>query len=113
MYQRYESSRAAVEKIRTKESQDASKIVDIYGGSKLKIVAFYTTPAVASAGEKVLVCYSVANATEVSIEPKIESLKPAISRCVEAHPTHTTIYTLTAKDASSASETRSTEVRIR
>ena len=113
MYQRYESSQAAVERIRAKEAQDAQKAVERFGGSKLKIVAFYTTPPVASAGEKVLVCYSVANATEVQIEPEIEPVKPSISRCLETYPTHTTTYTLNAKDASGTTESQSAEVRVR
>ncbi len=93
MYQRYAVSREAEEKLKDNEARQAQRVVEYFGGSKLKILAFYGSPDTASAGEKVLVCYSVANATEVAIQPEIEPVKPSISRCLETHPARTTKVT--------------------
>lgn len=113
LYLRYSAGQEAVEKVREKEAAEARKTVDRFGGGSLKILAFYVSPVSVRAGEQVLVCYSVANATEVSISPEIEPIKPSISRCVEARPSKTTVYTLKARDASGAEVRQSTSVEVR
>lgn len=65
-------------------------------GSSLKILAFYASPPAIHAGDPVSLCFGVLNASSVHIEPGDMDLRPAISRCLEANPTETTTFTLTA-----------------
>jgi hypothetical protein len=66
-------------------------------GSELKILEFYAVPAELRPGEKARLCYGVLNATSVRMEPDIEKLYPALSRCFDIAPRTTTRYTLTAE----------------
>jgi hypothetical protein len=61
-----------------------------------KILMFYASPPAVARGERTLLCYGVANATAVRLEPAIEEIKPSFNRCLETKPVRTTTYTLTA-----------------
>jgi hypothetical protein len=117
LYSRYQSAREADQRVHDTQTQksasQAQTVIDEYGGGKLAILSFHVEPQVASAGERVLVCYGVANATEVTIEPRIEDVKPSVSRCLEVHPTTSVTYTLTARDGSGASQMQTARVEIR
>src|SRR6266545_3695743 len=63
----------------------------------VKILQFYANVGMLNMGEKALLCYGVENARSVELSPKVEALKPALSRCVEVAPLHTTHYTLMAE----------------
>ena len=89
-----------------------AKIVEMYGSGKLKVLNFYATPGIVARGRKGLICYGVANAKTVRIEPGVEALAPSISRCVEISPLKDTQYTLTAEDESGHSETKSVLVKV-
>jgi hypothetical protein len=67
-----------------------------------QITAFYASPAMPFQGEKALLCYGVANAEQVTIDPPVDRVWPAVSRCIEVAPIRATTYTLTAKRGSSA-----------
>ena len=43
-------------------------------------------------------CYGVANAKTVSIDPPVEGVWPSVARCLNVSPRRTTVYTLTASD---------------
>jgi hypothetical protein len=75
------------------------EIAQIYGDGRLKILQFYVAPGVINRGQKALVCYGTVNATSVRLEPAVEPMYPALSRCLEVAPTHETRYTLVAEDA--------------
>jgi hypothetical protein len=49
----------------------------------VKITAFYASPPNPPLGEKTLVCYGVENASEVALDPPVEKVWPAISRCFD------------------------------
>jgi hypothetical protein len=112
-YARYAAGQEAAQKAREVESRQDQKIVDQFGGGKLKILSFSASPEAVAAGDRVLVCFSVVNATEVSIVPEIEPVKPSISRCLETHPRQSTTFTLKARDATGAEVTEATAVEIR
>ena len=112
-YSRFRAGQDAEEKSRESEARQNQRVVDRFGGGKLKILAFYSTPVTAAEGEKILLCYSVVNATEVEITPEIEQIKPSISHCLEARPKRSTTYTLKARDAAGADVTQTTTVAIR
>lgn len=80
-------------------------------GSDLKIMSFYA-PATIHQGQQALVCYGVANANSVHIEPAIESIAPSLARCIEASPKATTEYTLTAEDASGHKVSQTIVVKV-
>jgi hypothetical protein len=113
LYSRYAAGQEAGKKAKETEAREDQKTVERFGGGKLKILSFYASPNVVRAGQRVLVCYSVVNATEVSITPEIEPIKPSITRCLEVFPKETTSYTLKARDASGAEATQMASVVVR
>jgi hypothetical protein len=80
-------------------------------GDRLKILDFYGTPAI-QRGANALLCYSVVNAKSVRLDPPVEDVWPALSRCFNASPAKTTRYTLTAQAADGESASRSFEVKV-
>jgi len=101
---------AAAEAARAKAEREISAI---YGDGKLRILNFYAAPRVISRGQKALACYGVANAKSVRLEPPVERMYPAISRCFEVVPPHETRYTLTAEDAQGHTATDSFVLQVR
>jgi hypothetical protein len=72
----------------------------------VRILRFYASPSNPFKGEKTLLCYSVENAQQVTLDPPVDRVWPAFSRCVEATPAKSTTYTLTAiRGSASVSET--------
>jgi len=104
---------SSVERTANAEKARANaKIVEIYGNGSLKIMHFYAMPGVIRRGQKGLLCYGVANAKTVRIDPGVEPVKPSISRCLEISPAADTEYTFTAEDESGHSATASVLVRV-
>jgi len=64
----------------------------------LRILNFYGYPAESTPGAAVSLCFGVAGAMAVRIEPPIAELKPSLNRCLEDRPRRTTRYTLIATD---------------
>jgi hypothetical protein len=64
-------------------------------GDPPKIINFYATPPTIAKGEDAMLCYGTESVTGVKIDPAVESLKPALSRCFQVKPETTTEYTLT------------------
>lgn len=62
----------------------------------VKILQFYASVGMLTVGETALLCYGVENARTVTISPSIDGVYPALSRCVEILPQHTTHYTIMA-----------------
>jgi len=117
MYSRYSAARQAHQRL---EEQNRKRAVEAgrqierqFGGDELKILSFSADRKVTSPGDRVLLCYGVSNAVSVKIEPEIEPIKPAVSRCIEAFPKRTTKYTLTAVDARGNAVRSSLTVGIR
>ena len=77
----------------------------------VRITQFYSEPAIAR-GEKANICYGVANAKTVKIDPPVESLWPTVARCFAVSPAKNTTYTLTALDAAGKSATQTIEIRV-
>jgi hypothetical protein len=88
-------------------------VVERFGGDELKILSFGATKGEISQGERAVLCYGVSNATQVKIEPDVESVKPAISHCLDVFPSKTTTYTLKADDAKGNSKSASVTVSVR
>jgi len=99
---------------RTQKQLEQDRIaLDQLGGKELAIQNFYATPGVVRRGETVQLCYGVANAKTVKLEPQSNPVWPSYSRCVDVTPTKSTTYTLTIADAAGNTRTQSLEVKVR
>jgi len=68
-----------------------------YGGSEVKIVQIYSREGTLFEGSTTVLCYGLANARSVRIEPPVEGVSVSLNRCVEVAPERDTRYTLTAE----------------
>lgn len=82
-------------------------------GKSVKILNFYTITSEIAPGQKALVCYSVVNAKSVRLDPPVERLWPALSRCFELAPMSSSRYTLTAEGAEQTSVSESIEIAVK
>ena len=82
-------------------------------GTRVKILHFYTSTREIALGAKADVCYSVVNATALRLDPPVERVWPALSRCFEVTPATSTRYTLTAEDAKHNTVSESLEIAVK
>jgi hypothetical protein len=113
IFSRWNENRESERAAKDAEARAAKRVVDRLGGGKLKILAFWARPGIVQRGERALVCYGVANAKSVRIEPHIEDIGPALSRCLEVFPKHTTEYRLTTEDAEGHTATGSIVLQVK
>ncbi len=78
----------------------------------VKILQFYPRDSVLTGGGKTVLCYGVSNARSVRIDPPVDGVGPALSRCVEVRPKRETLYTLIAEGADGRLASQSASVRI-
>jgi hypothetical protein len=111
-YARYDTNQKLATRTAEHEAEEAHDELNRLGGTSLKIVQLYA-PAVLPKGGKGKLCYGVVNARSVALDPPVEQVWPALTRCIEISPKRTTNYTLTARDAAghSVQQTASVEVR--
>jgi hypothetical protein len=83
-----------------------------FGGKELAIQSFYATPGVVHRGESTQLCYGVANAKTVTLEPQSNPVWPSYSRCVDVSPKKDTVYTLTIQDAAGNTKSQTVEVKV-
>ena len=77
-----------------------------------KITQFYVSPTQIGKGQRAQVCYGVEGAAKVQLEPAVEPVWPAISRCVEVRPNESVTYTLTALDSAGHSVTQKATLEV-
>jgi hypothetical protein len=104
--------RRANEEKRDKQHEADRVALDQMGGKTLDIQAFYANPGAVHRGETVQLCYGVANAKNVKLEPQPNPVWPSYARCVDVKPTKTTTYTLTIDDGAGNTKTQSLEVKV-
>lgn len=63
----------------------------------VRILQFSANVGSIEAGEKAQLCYGVENAKSVLISPPVAGAAPAVKRCLEIVPRHTTHYTILAE----------------
>lgn len=95
-----------------KQREEDRATLEQMGGKELAILNFYATPAAVRRGESVQLCYGVANAKTVKLEPQPNPVWPSYSRCVDVTSTKTTTYTLTIVDAAGNTKSQSVEVKV-
>jgi hypothetical protein len=89
------------------------EIAQIEGDGQVKILQFYATPGLISRGQKALVCYGTVNAQSVRLDPPVEPMYPALSRCFAVAPPRDTRYTLVAEDAKGHSAEQSFVLQVK
>lgn len=82
-------------------------------GKSVRILQFYAEAREIAAGGKTIVCYGVANATALRLEPPVEKVWPAVSRCFDVTPSTSTHYTLTAEGADHATVSQSIDIAVK
>lgn len=87
------------------------RTVEQMGGSELAIQSFYGNSQIRR-GQSAQLCYGVANAKKVTLEPQSNPVWPSYGRCVDVSPTKTTTYTLTASDDAGHSVSQTFTVRV-
>lgn len=116
-FSRWWQNRAFENRVREERSekqreQDRATLEQM-GGKALAIQTFYAIPAEIRRGQSVQLCYGVANAKTVTLEPQSNPVWPSYSRCVDVAPAKTTTYTLTISDASGNTKSQSLTVHVR
>jgi len=104
--------RANAERVEKQREQDRITLEQM-GGNELAIQNFYAIPGMIRRGESTQLCYGVANAKSVTLEPQANPVWPSYARCVDVTPVKTTTYTLTIADAAGHIKTASLEVQVR
>jgi hypothetical protein len=95
-----------------KQRAQDTKTVEQMGGDELAIQSFYGNAAIKS-GQTAQLCYGVANAKLVTLEPRSSPVWPSYSRCIDVTPTKTTTYRLTAYDAAGHSVSQTFTVKVK
>ena len=111
-FSRWSENRDFRQRMEELNASQESTVSKSYGGGELKILTFYATPPAVRPGESVQLCYSVASAESVRIEPHVDNVWPSYSRCVSATPVKETTYKLIAQDADGNTATAETTVEV-
>ena len=117
LYSRWEGNRLIDRRSREEKSQKQAEndrvALEQLGGKELAIQNFYATAGAIRRGETVQLCYGVANAKTVKLEPQENPVWPSYAHCVDVAPTKDTTYTLTIADAAGNTRTQTLEVMVR
>jgi hypothetical protein len=108
-----ELARRANEQRSEKQLADDRQTVEQMGGKDLAIQSFYASAGVVHRGETLQLCYGVANAKTVKLEPQDNPVWPSYNRCVEVAPKKDTTYTLTIVDAAGHTQTQSIDIKVK
>lgn len=113
MVSRWEENREIERREAEKKREDNRQAVEMMGGNRFEILSFYASPGIVRKGESVTLCYGVANAKKVTLEPQSNPVWPSYARCVDVAPVKDTTYTLTAEDAAGQVKTETLTVKVR
>lgn len=115
-FSRHSEDRAYEQRIRSEQAQKQrasdQAAIEQLGGSELAIQMLYATPEIRR-GETAQVCFGVANAKSVTLEPQPNPVWPSHNLCVDVKPTKSTTYTLTATGADGKSVTGEVTVAVK
>ncbi len=117
LYSRWQGNRLIERRTRQeisrKQLENDRLTLEQLGGKELAIQNFYASPGTIHKGESVQLCYGVANAKNVKLEPQPNAVWPSYAYCVNVSPTKSTTYTLTISDASGNTKTESLKVVVK
>ncbi|MGA3018278.1 MAG: hypothetical protein ABSF62_14260 [Bryobacteraceae bacterium] len=84
-----------------------------YGGTGVRILQFYARDGVLYEGKSTVICYGLANAKSVTIDPPFpQGVYVAFNRCVEAAPKRDTTYVLAAEGEDGKTVSASFTIRV-
>jgi hypothetical protein len=109
---RESENRVKAQKTEQQREQDRLTLEQM-GGKELAIQNFYASAGTIDRGQAVQLCYGVANAKSVKLEPQSNPVWPSYSRCLYVTPLETTVYTLIIADAAGNTKSASLEVKVR
>lgn len=116
LFSRWQENRSMERRAREENSRKQLEndriALEQLGGKDLAIQSFYANPRAIHKGESAQLCYGVANASTVKLEPQPNAVWPSHARCVDVSPQKTTVYTLTISDASGNTQTQTLEVKV-
>jgi hypothetical protein len=116
LFSRWQESLSIERRTREERSQkqlESDRVaLEQFGGKDLAIQSFYASPGAIHNGDSVQICYGVANAKTVKLEPQPNAVWPSYARCVSVSPAKSTTYTLTVSDASGNTKTQSLQVTV-
>jgi hypothetical protein len=117
LYSRWQEDRSIERRTREEASRKQLEndriALEQLGGKELAIQNFYASPGAVHKGESVQLCYGVANAKVVKLEPQPNEVWPSYARCVSVSPARTTTYTLTISDDSGNTKSQALQVNVR
>jgi hypothetical protein len=116
LYSRWQDNRLIERRTREEASRkqlESDRVaLQELGGKDLAIQSFYASPGDIHKGETAQLCYGVANAKSVKLEPQPNAVWPSYARCVNVSPAKSTTYTLTVSDASGNMKMQSLRVIV-
>jgi len=112
-YRRWAGNRQARQEQADRETDQAQKAIAMVGGGDLKIVSFYALPGTIARGGQTSVCYGVTGAKTVRLEPPIQKVWPALTRCFAASLRKDTELKLSADDGAGHTVSQSFVVKVR
>jgi hypothetical protein len=105
--------RRATEERSQKQLDADRQTIDQLGGKELAIQSFYASPGIIHRGGTLQICYGVANAKTVKLEPQDNPVWPSYNRCVEVAPKKDTTYTLTIEDAAGHTQIQTLDIKVK
>jgi hypothetical protein len=112
-YARWKSAREGEQAQRDEEVRRARQSIDLLGGTSFRIINFYATPQIIQRGGHANICYGVYGAKSVRIEPPVETLRPAITDCLQVTPRADTAYKLIAEDGAGHTATADLIIKVK
>jgi len=103
----------AAQKLAEKQHEQDRTAVEQLGGKEFQILSFYASPTVIRRGQTAQLCYGVANAKTVRLEPETRPVWPSVAHCVDVSPTKSITYTLTIEDGAGKTQSQDVEVKVR
>jgi hypothetical protein len=111
-YSRWSEAREGKRAEEAQEAERARKTLALQGGDGLRIVSFYASPGAIRSGESANLCYGVSGAAQVRLEPAVEKVWAAQSRCFAVSPRADTEYKLTAEDSAGRAVSQSFLLKV-
>jgi hypothetical protein len=105
--------RQAAQEQREKQHEQDRLAVEQLGGKEFRILNFYASPTVIRHGQTAELCYGVANAKSVKLEPQAPPVWPSVAQCVDVSPTKSITYTLTIEDGAGKTQSQDVEIKVR
>jgi hypothetical protein len=105
--------RQAVQEHAEKQHEQDRMAVEQLGGKEFAILSFYASPKEIRRGESAQLCYGVANAKTVTLEPQPPPVWPSVAHGVDVSPNKSIAYMLTIADAAGKTQSQDVEVKVR